>query len=131
MFKKKDSDGLDEYGNPLNPAEGQEMMGEEVMQPPAPRIHESDKTGDVKSLDRMGERNLYLIVRGKDRTGKQVWRFPEGGLGEGEVLHQVRTVITGIGIGMCIDGKFHRRHCGICKPSVERTWTLGLWARNP
>ncbi len=64
-------------------------IGEEPMEPPAPRIHESDKKGDVKSLDRKGERNLYLLIRGKDHAGKEVWRFPQGGLQEGELLHQV------------------------------------------
>ncbi|KAK7676946.1 hypothetical protein QCA50_020064 [Cerrena zonata] len=53
-----------------------------------PRIHESDKTGNVQELNRQGERNLYLLVHGKDSTGKQVWRFPQGGLKEDEALHQ-------------------------------------------
>ncbi|KAI0747862.1 39S mitochondrial ribosomal protein L46-domain-containing protein [Daedaleopsis nitida] len=66
-------------------------MGEEPMEPPAPRIHESDRTGDVKSLDRMGERNLYLLVRGKDHSGKEVWRFPQGSVKEGELLHQAAS----------------------------------------
>lgn len=63
-------------------------MGEEHMDPPAPRTHEADNKGDVKSLDRLGERNLYLLVWGKDHTGKEVWRFPQGGLQDGELLHQ-------------------------------------------
>ena len=91
-FKGKDSDGLDESGNLVDPTEQTESMGEEPMEPPAPRIHESDKTGDVKSLDRQGERNLYLLIRGKDHTGQEVWRFPQGGLEKGELLHQVSAV---------------------------------------
>ena len=63
-------------------------MGEEPIDPPASRTHEADKTGDVKSLDRLGERNLYLLIRGKDHTGKEVWRFPQGGLQDGQLLHQ-------------------------------------------
>ncbi|KAI0079022.1 60S ribosomal protein L17 [Panus rudis PR-1116 ss-1] len=61
--------------------------GEEKLRP-APRVHPSDKTGDVKSLDRAGERNLYLLVFGKDQAGNQVWRFPQGGLQAGELLHE-------------------------------------------
>ena len=75
-------------------ADQAESMGEEPMEPPAPREHESDRKGDVKSLDRKGERNLYLLVRGKDHTGKEVWRFPQGGLQEGEYLHQVSDVLS-------------------------------------
>ena len=94
LFLKKRSDGLDEYGNPVDPTVGQtDSIGEEILQPPAPRIHESDKTGDVKNLNRQGERNLYLLVRGKDVTGKDVWRFPQGGLEEGELLHQVSAFV--------------------------------------
>ncbi|OBZ75207.1 54S ribosomal protein L17, mitochondrial [Grifola frondosa] len=55
---------------------------------PMPRITEADRTGDVKSLDRMGERNLYLLLLGKDHTGKQTWRFPYGDLKEHELLHE-------------------------------------------
>ncbi len=69
-------------------------MGEEHMDPPAPRTHEADNKGDVKSLDRLGERNLYLLVWGKDHTGKEVWRFPQGGLQDGELLHQVSRCIA-------------------------------------
>ncbi|KAI1790773.1 39S mitochondrial ribosomal protein L46-domain-containing protein [Ganoderma leucocontextum] len=63
-------------------------MGEEPIDPPAPRTHEADKKGDVTSLDRLGDRNLYLLIRGKDHAGKEVWRFPQGGLQDGELLHQ-------------------------------------------
>ncbi|KAI0637247.1 39S mitochondrial ribosomal protein L46-domain-containing protein [Trametes polyzona] len=79
---------LDEDGVLVASADQAENMGEEPVDPPAPRIHEADRMGDVKSLDRKGERNLYLLVRGKDHTGKEVWRFPQGGLQEGELLHQ-------------------------------------------
>ncbi|KAH9946340.1 39S mitochondrial ribosomal protein L46-domain-containing protein [Epithele typhae] len=81
------SSNVDEFGELPVGAESAEL-GEEVLTPPAPRVHESDRTGDVKSLDRMGERNLYLLVQGKDRAGKSMWRFPEGSLEKGELLHQ-------------------------------------------
>lgn len=66
-----------------------ELLGGQDEIKPAPRIHESDKTGNVQELNRQGERNLYLLVRGKDSSGKEVWRFPQGGLKDGEALHQV------------------------------------------
>jgi len=54
----------------------------------APRAHEADVKGDVKSLDRQGERNLYLLIKGKDAaTGEDIWKFPEGGVKDGEQLH--------------------------------------------
>ena len=56
-----------------------------------PRLHESDKSGDVKELNRQGERNLYLLAHGKASSRKQVWRFPQGGLKEVEALHQVSS----------------------------------------
>ncbi|KAI0371762.1 hypothetical protein BV20DRAFT_965034 [Pilatotrama ljubarskyi] len=93
---------VDEDGILIASADQAETMGEEPVEPPAPRIHESDKTGDVKSLDRKGERNLYLLIRGKDYAGKEVWRFPQGGLQEGEFLHQaaLRDLQAECGINM-------------------------------
>jgi len=53
-----------------------------------PRESEADKKGDVRSLDRRMDRNLYLLVHGKDQAGKPAWRFPQGGLEQGELLHE-------------------------------------------
>lgn len=53
---------------------------------PLPREHESDRTGDVKDLNRQGERNLYLLVQSKE--GK-TWRFPFWAAGLGLPLHKV------------------------------------------
>ncbi|KAH8102896.1 60S ribosomal protein L17 [Cristinia sonorae] len=64
-----------------------EVLGEEEVVKPMPRVHEADIKGDTKSLDRQGERNLYLLVRGKDATGKEVWRFPHGDVKPEELLH--------------------------------------------
>lgn len=55
-----------------------------------PRSNEADRKGDVKSLDRKGPRNLYLLV--KKGKGRNEWRLP-GGITEvqdGELLHEVR-----------------------------------------
>lgn len=51
---------------------------QEEVEKPMPREHESDRTGSVKSLDRKGQRNIYLVVLSKDAIdGKESWRFPQ------------------------------------------------------
>lgn len=65
----------------------QEGEGEEL----ASREHEADRTNDVKSLDRQGQRNLYLLLSAFE-NGKQVWRFPQGPVEKGDLLHQVRRL---------------------------------------
>ncbi|CAE6436143.1 unnamed protein product [Rhizoctonia solani] len=47
-----------------------------------PREHESDRTGDVKNLNRKGDRNLYLLV-----NGTSGWRLPQGPTKQGVALH--------------------------------------------
>ncbi|RXW20740.1 hypothetical protein EST38_g5095 [Candolleomyces aberdarensis] len=61
----------------------QEGEGEELTS----RTHKADLTNDVKSLDRKGQRNLYLLLLAEE-NGKDVWRFPQGGLEKGDLLHQ-------------------------------------------
>ncbi|KAH9483832.1 54S ribosomal protein L17, mitochondrial [Psilocybe cubensis] len=61
----------------------QEGEGEELM----PRQHEADIKNDQKSLDRMGQRNLYLVVQVTE-NGKDIWRFPQGDVEKGQLLHQ-------------------------------------------
>ncbi|KAF5358528.1 hypothetical protein D9756_001757 [Leucocoprinus leucothites] len=56
-------------------------------EPLTPRVHASDKSGDTKSLDRAGERNLYLLLKSKE-NGKDVWRFPQGGVEKSDFLYQ-------------------------------------------
>ena len=59
-------------------------------EPLTPREHPSDKSSDTKSLDRAGERNLYLLLKSKSND-KGVWRFPQGVLEKGDLLHQVSS----------------------------------------
>ena len=66
------------------------LPGQEEPPVLAPRITDADRTGDVKSLDRMLQRNLYLLVQEKE-NGKDVWRFPQSTLDEEELLHEVRS----------------------------------------
>ncbi|KII88912.1 hypothetical protein PLICRDRAFT_138985 [Plicaturopsis crispa FD-325 SS-3] len=62
-----------------------EEYQEEEQEEPQPRIHPADIKGDVQSLDRQGQRNLYLLLK---ESGKEAWRFPEGGVEHQEYLHQ-------------------------------------------
>ena len=58
----------------------------ELDEKPQPRVHRADVEGDVKSLDRLGERNLYLIVK-----QDSVWTFPTGPAETKQVpLHKIR-----------------------------------------
>lgn len=45
-------------------------------------------TAQVKSLDRRGPRNLYLLVKGSPED-RHEWRFPQGGVEKNEILHEV------------------------------------------
>ncbi|KAI0818805.1 39S mitochondrial ribosomal protein L46-domain-containing protein [Irpex lacteus] len=69
---------------------------------PLPREHESDRTGEVKSLDRQGQRNVYLLVQVKDETGKMSWRFPHAPVNTRENLFEsVQNYLKSpFGIGM-------------------------------
>ncbi|KAK1229084.1 hypothetical protein PQX77_007900 [Marasmius sp. AFHP31] len=49
-----------------------------------PRVHPSDPARDTKSLDRKGKRNIYCLLQDIDGA----WRFPQGNLVKGELLHQ-------------------------------------------
>lgn len=57
-----------------------------------PRVHVSDTERDLKSLDRKGKRNIYLLLHTTE-DGKDVWRFPQGGVEKGELLHQVCCIL--------------------------------------
>lgn len=56
------------------------------------RVHVSDANRESKSLDRKGKRNIYLLLRTMENN-KDLWRFPEGGVEKGELLHQVCDVL--------------------------------------
>ncbi|KAG5651528.1 hypothetical protein H0H81_008340 [Sphagnurus paluster] len=61
----------------------QEGESEDLM----PRVHESDGARDYHSLDRKGKRNIYLLLQTR-LDGKDIWRFPQGSVEKGELLHQ-------------------------------------------
>jgi len=66
---------------------------------PQPRAHKADQENDIRSLDRAGERNLYLLV--KKPRNRNAWQFPQGGIDKDEALHKVCTaghIISILGI---------------------------------
>lgn len=82
-------------------AEDLKKFGQAEDESTVSRKHASDESGDVKSLDRKGQRNLYLLVQRKE-NGRDVWGFPQGEVEEGELLHQAarRDLIAQCGEGM-------------------------------
>jgi len=64
--------------------EAAELAKEEVGKR-ATRFTEADKRKDLHSLDRRGERNLYLVTKSEDGA----WTFPRAAIRKGEFLHQV------------------------------------------
>jgi large subunit ribosomal protein L46 len=64
----------------------QEGEGEDLM----PRTNPADLNNDVRSLDRRGKRNLYLLLL-TSQDGQGIWRFPQGDVEKGQLLHQVRS----------------------------------------
>lgn len=63
-----------------------------------PRRTEADEKGDVKSLDRKGHRNLYLLI--KKSKGRDDWKLPGGTMdiqGQ-ELLHEVRVCSSIVGL---------------------------------
>lgn len=67
---------------------GQEVKKESVVKP-MPRVTEADRVGDKRSLDRLLQRTLYLVVR----RGEGRWWFPSDALVGKESLHTVRNPI--------------------------------------
>lgn len=72
-------------------AQDLKKFGRDEDETPAPRVHASDVNGEVKSLDRKGQRNLYLLIEQKTDEAA-VWRFPEIAVADNELLHEVGGV---------------------------------------
>ncbi|EKM55741.1 uncharacterized protein PHACADRAFT_161771 [Phanerochaete carnosa HHB-10118-sp] len=96
------------------------LPGEEPPPQLMSRITEADRKGDVMSLDRKGERNLYLLVQARDEAGKDVWRFPQAVVGKEELLHEAvhRELRSPFGLGMDT-WVVSRKPIGLYRPSVE------------
>ena len=80
------ADGEQESKRDVGMVEGVErVIKREEVEKPLRRVTEADRLGDLKSLDRLLHRTLYLLVRG---VGGR-WEFPNGRLTGRETLHQV------------------------------------------
>lgn len=77
------------------PEAGKEVGAEQAastrveVEKPMPRVTEADKRGDQKSLDRMLQRALYLLVQGADGS----WVFPTARLEGSESLVEVCSAL--------------------------------------
>jgi large subunit ribosomal protein L46 len=81
-----------------------------------PREHESDRTGDVKNLNRKGDRNLYLLVKGAEG-----WRLPQGLAERGAALHTVSLLCWFVYAYLSRSRLLY----GNCIPNVALIWILG------
>ena len=108
-------------------AEDLKKFGQAEDESTVSRKHASDETGDVKSLDRKGQRNLYLLVQRKE-NGRDVWGFPQGKVEEGELLHQVRLcrIITKLSMNFA----FQRLRVVTFLHNAARVWTPGSSAES-
>jgi large subunit ribosomal protein L46 len=97
----------------------QQMAEEaELEEKPQSRVHRADVEGDVKSLDRLGERNLYLIVK-----QDLVWTFPTGSAETEQVpLHEARCTIQSKESGSS--------HVHFNPPDRAPTTARQLWRRH-
>ena len=64
---------------------GGEVVKREQVERPMPRVTEADKVGNMKSLNRVLQKTLYLVVRSR----KGQWGFPSAELARQESLHTV------------------------------------------
>ncbi|KAL8902275.1 MAG: hypothetical protein Q9207_004793 [Kuettlingeria erythrocarpa] len=79
--------------------EGQEReVKKELAVRPMPRVTEADRVGDTRSLDRLLQRTLYLVVKRQDGR----WWFPSDGLVGKESLHTAaeRILVQAGGLNM-------------------------------
>ncbi|KAL8974059.1 MAG: hypothetical protein Q9197_001698 [Variospora fuerteventurae] len=101
--------------------EGSQVVKEAVAKP-LPRVTEADRAGDRRSLDRLLQRTLYLVVRRRDGR----WWFPSDGLVGKESLHTAaeRILIQAGGLNMntWIVGNIPLGHFvrNYLKPRVEK-----------
>ena len=86
-----------------------------------PRKSQADITKDLRSLNRKGDRNLYLVVKSKE-DGKDVWKFPHTELVGEEALHEVRSASHR---PLFLLTTVHRPQKESCARNTLSTWILG------
>ena len=78
-----DRSASDEFGNEIpNPNNPEDLPR------PVSRVTEADRKGDTKSLNRMLQRTLYLVVQNSENK----WEFPSAPWQPKESLHYVSTI---------------------------------------
>jgi large subunit ribosomal protein L46 len=121
--------GMDAEGAFTPPAAGTPELGAEEDEPTPPRRTEADDKADTKSLDRYGQRNLYLLLQRKI-DGKTAWQFPEGSVETDEMLHEVCYVHRPPHEAVCTEPLLQAAERGLvveCGPDMN-TWVV---SRNP
>ncbi|KAF9228767.1 hypothetical protein BS17DRAFT_772486 [Gyrodon lividus] len=78
--------GIEASEEPNEAAELMEIAMRDEVDESMPRVHDADTKNDLKSLNRRGQRNLYLLLKTQE-DGKDVWRFPQGSVEKDEFLH--------------------------------------------
>jgi len=95
-----------------------------------PRVHASDVNHEFKSLDRKGKRNIYLLLRTTDNS-RGSWRFPEGGVEKGELLHQAAQRDLHVECGSNMDTwVVSRKPVGVYRPPQPNKLSDGLEAEK-
>ncbi|KAF9234780.1 39S mitochondrial ribosomal protein L46-domain-containing protein [Melanogaster broomeanus] len=102
--------GIDKSEEPSEATTLMETAMRDEVDESMPRVHEADTKNDLQSLNRKGQRNLYLLLKTQE-NGKDVWRFPQGSVEKGEFLHVAA----------------HRRLDAECGRNMD-TWIV---SRNP
>jgi large subunit ribosomal protein L46 len=102
--------------------EAAELAKEEVGKR-ATRFTEADKRRDVHSLDRRGERHIYLMTKSEDGS----WSFPQATIRRGEFLHQVRTCCYHL--PFCLISSFRLLSVSSVRVAGS-TSTPGWWVKN-
>ena len=88
--------------------EGKVVRKEEVERP-MPRVTEADKAGDTKSLNRLMQKTLYMVVN----RGKGEWGFPSAELARQESLHTVSRYSSAACEACSADTSCHRARRGL------------------
>lgn len=95
-------------------ATSQDTSKTEEIPRPFPRVTEADKTGDLKSLNRLLPSTLYLLVRSK----QGFWKFPSSPVEVEETLRQV-SLEAKSSVNLCFSSSSLLTY--MCSQAAERT----------
>lgn len=88
LLKDAEVELKEEEGEGEDGGDRSTQVVKEAVAKPLPRVTDADRAGDRRSLDRLLQRTLYLVVRRQDGR----WWFPSDALVGKESLHTVRTI---------------------------------------